>query len=75
MKFKVGDRIKIVNFHDEGINGSTGTVSEIRPTSEFPYKVIWSSVPKGYGENIVLNEKEVESTLRKGEQLLLAFML
>ena len=73
--FKIGDKVKIVNFHDEKVIGKTGIIIEIDDSwSEYNYIIKWDIIPFPYNETIPLYENEIEHVVVKGQQLLFSFM-
>lgn len=75
-KFKVGDKVRIVNFHDEEVIGKTGIIIGVEDAwSEYNYYMKWDTIPFPYNETIPLYKNEIEPAVKVGEQLLFDFMI
>lgn len=73
--FKIGDKVKIVNFHDKEVIGEVGAIIEVKDFfSEFAYSIRWDKIPPNYCKTIPLYENEIELAVKVGEQLLFCFM-
>lgn len=71
MKFKVGDKVKLVGnvfWVERYYTNKIGTVTEVVINSSFPYIVSVDTV------KIPVNECEMEKVNTKGQQLLFSFM-
>ena len=77
LKFKMGDKVRITTFPDRYIVGSKCTIIAINtgyPDVKFPYRVrgkYSSGMNSGKPFGIPVMEREIEYTIRIGEQLLL----
>jgi len=66
MNFKVGDKVKVVNFPDRSIIGMVGTILDISSSnSRYAYSM------RVNGRLVAVLESEIEPVLKRGEQLLL----
>ena len=75
MKFKMGDKIKIVSnvwWVDRYYTNKVGTVVEVNRSAGFPYSVSISNESETV--NIPVDECEIEKVATKGQQLLFSFM-
>ena len=71
-KYKIGDRIKVVKFHDEEFIGHLATVLE-GPSSRWAVLVRWDIPIMQSCPDCPLREDEIE-LVNKEEQLLFSFM-
>lgn len=76
MKFKVGDKVKLVNFEYPSENGKVGVIIQIYKshtspllTIKYPYKV---KIDEKFSPPV--EESEIDFYQKKGEQLLFPFM-
>ena len=75
MKYKVGDKVKIVEFYHEYVIGETAKIISIYSgPSDFAYTLKWDKVPKDFFETMPVYEYEIALAVQKGEQLLFDFM-
>ena len=74
MGFKIGDKVRLINYFETGLNGSIGFISEVRkPGICFPYRVDFrSSLPHSFW--LPVRADEIEKVSTKGQQLLFSFM-
>lgn len=74
MKFRVGQKVKIIGYPWIGV---CGKIVEIKPLYSYPYRVSFKNRPIGcYDESCPYSEEELELELviKIGEQLEFAFM-